>query len=331
MPGHVATARVAAGLLVTLACLVLAFWNVPIGDLADALASAHPGWAAAAALAQVALVAARAWRTRVLLRGRVGYADAFWSQAAGLLVTNLVPLRAGEAARVLLLSRRGGLPLGHTGAVVVVEHALDVLAAIGLLAALLVLMPVPGVVVAAGLALGALVVLACVGLAAAVALRRHAERVAGRVGHVVPRRLRAVVVAQWAGGVDGLATLGSPSVAAGSAGASAAIWLAAIVSFWAAIEAVVPGATWIESAFVIVAISFGAAVPSSPGSVGVFELIGQQALAGAFPARFTPATALASALLAHLLFYLVTVVLGTLALVRLGASLGTLRTAGVRR
>jgi uncharacterized membrane protein YbhN (UPF0104 family) len=93
------------------------------------------------------------------------------------------------------------------------------------------------------------------------------------------------------------------------------------------IEAVAPGGTLREAAFAVTWISLGAAVPSTPGAVGVFELIGQQALLTSVPGRYTPASALSIALLAHALFYALTLVLGAVALLRLGVSLGGIRRA----
>jgi hypothetical protein len=52
--------------------------------------------------------------------------------------------------------------------------------------------------------------------------------------------------------------------------------------------------------------------------------VGQQALVVPFPSKYTPASALAVALLSHLVFYLVTSGMGALGLWRLGTSLARL-------
>ena len=61
----------------------------------------------------------------------------FWAQAIGSLLTNVFPLRAGEAGRVVIVSRRVGIPLVQVGASVVVERAVDLAAVMSMLAALL--------------------------------------------------------------------------------------------------------------------------------------------------------------------------------------------------
>jgi uncharacterized membrane protein YbhN (UPF0104 family) len=109
------------------------------------------------------------------------------------------------------------------------------------------------------------------------------------------------------------------------AGWSAAIWGLGIATVWAGIEAVVPGARLIEAAFALTAISIGISLPSSPGFIGVFQLVGQQALVGPFPDRFDDASALAIVVLFHAVYYVLTCALGAVGLARLGLSLRSVR------
>ncbi len=69
---------------------------------------------------------------------------------------------------------------------------------------------------------------------------------------------------------------------------SALTWAASVINYWAVIEAVSAGAAWFELGFAIVAISIGLSVSSSPGFVGVFQFIGQQALVAPFPNATRP-------------------------------------------
>jgi uncharacterized membrane protein YbhN (UPF0104 family) len=66
-------------------------------------------------------------------------------------------------------------------------------------------------------------------------------------------------------------------------------------------------------------------LPSSPGFIGVFQFVGQQALVTPFPDRFTPAAALTVALLYHAVYYVTTTALGAVGLARLGLSLRSVR------
>ena len=73
-----------------------------------------------------------------------------------------------------------------------------------------------------------------------------------------------------------------------------------------------------------VALSLAVTVPSSPGFIGIFQLVGQQALVSPFGNKYDASSALAIALTAHLTYYLVTTLLGVGGLWRLGESFASL-------
>ena len=91
------------------------------------------------------------------------------------------------------------------------------------------------------------------------------------------------------------------------------------------IAADAPGASFVEPAFAIAAISLGLTVPSGPGLVRVFQVIGQQALVAPFPERYTASSALTIALLTHMVYYVLTTGLGVAGVASLGLSLGAVR------
>jgi uncharacterized membrane protein YbhN (UPF0104 family) len=95
-------------------------------------------------------------------------------------------------------------------------------------------------------------------------------------------------------------------------------WGFAIAEFFLLILAFFPQATLPWSLFGLGAVAFGNAVPSLPGAVGTYEA----ALGGALTLLSgDQSTALAAALTAHLIGYLVNGVLGTYALSREGETL----------
>ena len=59
-----------------------------------------------------------------------------------------------------------------------------------------------------------------------------------------------------------------------------------------------------------VALALAVTVPSSPGFIGVFQLVGQQALVLPFGGKYDASSALAIALTSNLTYYLVTTLLG---------------------
>ena len=76
--------------------------------------SEDSGWSATSSFAQRRGwigIAGRAARGQALLARPGILEDAFWAQSGGLIFTNLLPFRLGEAARVVVLGQRARLPL----------------------------------------------------------------------------------------------------------------------------------------------------------------------------------------------------------------------------
>jgi uncharacterized protein (TIRG00374 family) len=115
--------------------LLLGLWlrSIPFGDV---LAHARPRYPAPlVALPLLALVSAllRAKRWSLLLQqhGRVTTRDAFWMNAAGALLNYVLPVRAGDATRVVMATRRHAIRAGAALATVVIDKTSD-LAAVAL-------------------------------------------------------------------------------------------------------------------------------------------------------------------------------------------------------
>ena len=95
-------------------------------------------------------------------------------------------------------------------------------------------------------------------------------------------------------------------------------WAIAIVEFLLLLLAFFPQARLLWSLFGLGAVAFGNAIPSLPGAVGTYEA----ALGGALTLLSgDQSTALAAALTAHLIGYIINGVLGTYALSREGETL----------
>lgn len=317
------------GVLISAFCLWLAFRSVPLDDLAEALGRANYWWLAPAAVAQILAVLTRAKRWQVLLLDRASYGDLFWAQAIGFLGTNVLPLRAGEAARIVVAGQLSGLPLAQVGASAILERVLDVLTVLLIIVSLLGVVRVPATAQTAALVVGAAAIVAIVGVLGLLLLgERSTAIVAAVVGRLpIGDRWRSLVVARWRELIDGFAVMRRPSRIASAALWSAATWACSIGTCWAVVEGVKPGASFVEPAFAIAAISLGLTIPSSPGFVGVFQYVGQQALVTPFPDRYNASEALSIALLTHMVYYVLTTGLGAVGLARLGMSLGAVRGA----
>jgi len=321
--------RIGLGVVVSVACLWLAVRQVPLADLMGILGHVNYAWIAALVLGTTLSLVPRAYRWRVLLGGRGSLAEYFWAQAIGALLTNVFPLRAGEAGRVMVIGRRVGLPLVHVSTSLLLERTADMTVVLGLLAALLLSMDVPRPIAVTGFLLALALGVMLVGVAMLTIFGRPLTPRVRMLAVRLPGRLGTVAFDAWIHGLAALEPLRDVRVLMQIAVWSAVIWITVLAMFWATIEAVVPGARLIEASFAMTAISLGISLPSSPGFIGVFHFVGQQALVTPFPERFSPTSALAVALLIHIASYLVTTALGVIGLARLGLSMRAVRAAGV--
>jgi uncharacterized protein (TIRG00374 family) len=307
------------GILVSLICLWLAFRKVPFSSLGDALAHAAYWWLLPAVVLHLIAVWARAARWEALLDTRGILGNAFWAQGVGFLFTNAFPLRMGEPARVLALSGSAHLPVMRVAASAVVERILDVATILGMLALALPWMDVPDVVLRAGQLFAAVLVAGVVVLWLLVRYRGWTEGVLLRLFNKLHLPADSLL-RHWREVVDGLRPLGRPAIAARSLLWSIVVWGAYVGYYWCVLHAFRPDPTLVEAAFIVVALAIAIAVPSSPGFIGVYQLAGQQALSLPFGARYDPGTALAVTLVSHVVYFILTSVLGAIGLAKTGAT-----------
>jgi uncharacterized membrane protein YbhN (UPF0104 family) len=318
-------ARIGLGLIVSAICLWLAIKQAPIAELGGMLGQVNYWWLVPVLLNNVLIHWARGCRWRILLGNRGTRMEYFWAQAIGSLLTNVFPLRAGEAGRVMVISRRVGLPLVQVGASLVLERAMDLAVILSLLAVLLLVMDVPWQVTAAGLGLGAALMAALIGVLVLLLFGRRLSGLVEALAGRLPVRFARLALDTWDHLLVAIEPLRDPRVVAAVVGWSLLIWGVSIGGLWATIEAVVPGARLLEPSFALTALALGVALPSSPGFIGVFQLVGQQALVAPFPGRYTPASALLIALLNHAVYYVSSSAMGLVGLARLGLSLRAAR------
>ena len=316
----VKTWRFWAGCLVSLLCLWLAFRSVPLGEVVHIAASANISLLLAAVILQVLAIVARSWRWLILLDKAAGLADSFWAQSIGFLFTNVFPLRLGELARVFVLSERWGLPMMQVAASAIVERLLDVTTTVSVLLLVLPWMQVPSAMRQVGIFFG---ILALVGLGLLL--------IAVRFSDSTKRFLESLQVGRsflssekigmrWGELVSGFLPLTHWPIALRAGVWSLLPWALSIAMFWNVLLAFQSDASLVEAAFMMATLAFAVAVPSSPGFVGVFQLVGQQALVLPFGAKYEPAAALAITVTIHLVYYVITTALGIAGLWRLGAS-----------
>lgn len=281
------TALHLTGLAVVAGLAVLAARHVDLREVAGVLARADPLLLLAAGGANLLSLALHSARWASVVRGpalRVRFRDAFSAVVSGFALSLVIPARAGDVARAMLLSRRSGVPVASLLTAAALDYVVGAATLVPLLAALALLGPLPGWARHALLVFAAVAV---VGVLLARLLRpprgRAPER-GGGAGLLV--RLRA-----------GLAAVHDPRALAASFAWGLAGWAAEVLIALCALAAVGLAPSLWAAGLAVVASTAANVVAVSPGNAGPFEAAVVLALAGAGAPR---EAALAFALLYHL-------------------------------
>ena len=330
--------RGALGVIISVGALYWALRGVHLGEVATHLRRANVPLLLLSAVTATAIFPLRARRWRPIL-GSTAHGLSFgqlWRPTAiGMMVSNVLPARAGEPARAFALTREAPtVPFSTAFASVAVDRVFDA-SIVLLLMALATLDPrfargavvfgqpvsrvmLTGVVFAAAVmgVLYALVFLPARMMAAWSWLARH----------TVPRwddRGRAVI-GSFARGLDALR---SPARFSAVFGWALLHWLVNALAFWIGFQAVGIDAPLTAALFLQGLISIGVALPAAPGFFGLFELFGTAGLALYGVPRDLAVT---WAITFHLLSFIPITVIGAYYFVHLGMRLADVRAAKAR-
>jgi uncharacterized protein (TIRG00374 family) len=306
------------GLLVSLVALVIAFWGAQPGRLVSLLGQVNYLYLVPAVLLLLLGLGARAKSWHTLLAGRVSFARAFAALNEGYLLNNVLPLRLGELGRAYVIAQGGQVGAAAALATVVAERVIDIVVSLaGLLVSLpFVVAPQWALDLAwtAGGVLAALIAILAVLLFNRRILRALLERLPGVLGWSL-----SSITEQFLSALDRLVR--QPARLLLAAFWSLAAWVTTWLELWILLEAFRAAPSWAVPLFTSGVNAFGAALPSSPGAVGVYEL---STVAGLAVFGYERNLALGVAVLAHVLVLGMTSLIGGVALLREGQTLLTL-------
>lgn len=263
----------AVATLLTAALAVLAVRTLDAGAVGDALGEADLRWLAPSLLALAVAFVLRVLRWQLIFQPgrRPPVGEVTGSLAIGLFFNAILPFRAGELARLVVLHRRTRVPRLEILGTIAAERIYDVLALLVLLAAAVPWLPDVSWLRAVALAGG---ILALVSAALSAALFVWGERAVAVV--LWPLRfLRSFPEERRAAAAEnlllGVAALHRPRAAAVAAGVTLASFLAYWASYWFLLQGFDLGVGGAAALLVVVATGFSLAVPSGPSAVGVWE------------------------------------------------------------
>jgi uncharacterized protein (TIRG00374 family) len=279
--------------------------------LVNQLAGAKLGWVAASLGFLAVAIAVRSLRWWMLFPRERRPSLPLVSEATliGYLFNNILPARAGEAARVIALRRSGQSTVGEITGTVISERLVDTASLIILFAAASPWVPVRVISQAWLTVLGGTVVIGF----ALIAVIAFAP---GIIGDRVPTKPLPTRLAEHVGDVrSGLTSvLTRPSVAISCTALTLASWLLMGISDWCLLRSFnLP--VGVEGG-VLIALATGIAmiVPSAPASLGVFEATTVLVLRG-YPVGH--AAAVTYALCLHALNVVPLVIAGAIAMLTL--------------
>ena len=271
---------------------------------------------------QVVLRAMR-WRSLFARERRPPRGPIMAATLIGYLFNNIMPARAGEAARVVALAQRTETPAAEIVGTALVERAYDVLSILIIFFCASPWLPHESWFTTAAILAGvAAVLLAVVIWVLAVHGDRPLRwlvRPLGRLPGITPERAEREA-ATLAVGLSGLR---ERRVALEALLWSIAAWMMSAVWAWCVLLAFEPSRGFGTGVLVTVVIGLSMIIPSPPAAVGVFEAAGVAALAAY---HVHDSAALPYALVLHVSNFVPLVIAGALTL-----RYATRRTPGLRR
>jgi glycosyltransferase 2 family protein len=324
--------RSALGIIVSVALLWYAFHDIEWAQASSEIRRANIWLLVLSALAATGIFPLRARRWRTILdpiEPNLPFAPLWHATAIGMMVSNVVPARAGELARAYALSREvRRIPFSTAFASLAVDRVFDALIVLLLMFVAMLLPSFPGGASAtiARYAIGGVVFVAAVVLVLYLIVFFPAriialfELFARRVAPALEARGREVLLSF----ANGLGVLRSPRRFAAVFWWALLHWLLNGFAFWLGFVAVGMRAPLGMAFFTQGFIAIGVAVPSSPGFFGVFEAVAKVAL-GVYGIPETLAVTWAIGF--HLLSFIPITLIGAYYFARAGLTFAELRGA----
>lgn len=325
--------RLWLGLFFSIACLTLALVDIDFGEMAAALRSANPAWLAAAAVTVLLTNWAKSWRWRLLLyaspasaavdasptvRLGLGRLTTIWTAGAGVNLASPVP-RTGDLLRVYLTGVTGGVSKSLVLGTLAAEKLLDMVLLAVCFLGLVLLVAIPQELAQRQGSTVGLAVLLTLAVAVLLWQRERLLALAGRLLRRLPRGAQAA--ASMAKALQGLDALRRPGRLLALSALTVAVGFLSVATAYLVFLALDMPPSWVQSLLLWVVLQVGVAVPSTPGKIGVFQVLCRWTL-GLF--GVSAALGLAYGILLYLVAPLLLMILGALALAVEGWRVGRL-------
>lgn len=308
--------RFIIGIVISLVALAVLIVLVDGQQVAAAFRQINILVAVPLALLLVFALLGRAFAWRVILKEKISLLQSFLIINAGYLVNTILPFRAGELARLFLLTP-AGFNFWSALPTIVVERIFDlgfalILFFIGLPFALDFSQNVFSLYILAGL-----VVLGIVFLILLVKNKEVVYRWLEKL-NFLGDKFKSRLIELVRSVISSLETLSDPLVFTKVLLGMVFSWGLSLLFQYLLLKAFIPEASFIMTVFVIGAVAIGISIPSSPGNIGLYEASITLALTAFGIDR---SIAFSYALTSHVINLVVTTIFGAYGLVKEGYSL----------
>lgn len=325
--------RLWLGLFFSIGCLALAMADIDFGEMAAALRSANLAWLAAAALTVLLTNSAKSWRWRLLLyvspapaaagdgptaRIGLGRLTNIWTAGAGVNLASPVP-RSGDLVRVYFASAAGGISKSLVLGTIAAEKLLDIVLLAVCFLGLVLFVAIPQELAQRQITTVAVALTLTLIVAGLLWQRERLLALAGRLLERIPRGAQAA--ASMARALQGLDALRRPGRLLALSALTVVIGFLSVSTAYLVFLALDMPPSWVQGLLLWVVLQAGAAVPSTPGKIGVFQVLCRWTL-GLF--GVSAALGLAYGILLYLVAPLLLMILGALALAVEGWRIGRL-------
>lgn len=311
------------GVLISAIALYAVFKLVQFQDLKTAFSTASWQFLAAVFVLDVIslLIRGKAWQ--VILGKGVTWTQTFFGVNEGYFLNNLFPLRAGEIGRSIFVGKSSGLGTFQVLSSIVIERAFD----IGY-AAILALLTLPLVVGLAWVKTTAWTILALVliGFISLFFIARNQETVIGwlekfSTGKSLFEKYFLSPIRKL---IQGFGALADPKRFFLSFFWMGLSWFSWFVIYNVMVRQILPNAPLWAGAFIGAILALGAAIPSAPAALGVYEatIVASVVILGG-----DESSALAYAIIMHFMQFISVGIFGIWGLIREGQSLKSLFSA----
>jgi uncharacterized protein (TIRG00374 family) len=311
------------GVLISAIALYAVFKLVQFQDLQKAFASANWQFLVLIFVLDVLSLVIRGKAWQVILGKGVPWSQTFFGVNEGYFLNNLFPLRAGEIGRSIFVGKSSGLGTFQVLSSIVIERAFD----IGY-AAILALLTLPLVVGLAWVKSTAwtILVVVLIGFISLFFIARNQALVIGWLEKLSAGKaiFEKYLLSPIKKVIQGFATMADPKQFFLSFFWMGASWFSWFVIYNVMIRQILPSAPLWAGAFIGAILALGAAIPSAPAALGVYEA---SMVAAVVVLGGDESSALAYAIIMHFMQFISVGIFGIWGLIREGQSLQSLFSA----